>query len=721
MPGFDPRHYQIAALTLLLGYGLIILQFDVTPARVAAIVGTALLTQAVCSRIAKIAFDPRSALISALSLCLLIRSNSIVFPLLAAIIAIASKFVIRWNGKHIFNPTNGAIVALMLISDRVWVSPGQWGSVAFFSFLIICLGGLVVNRAARSDVTYAFIAFWAAIVIGRSMWLGEPLTIPLHRLENGALLLFTFFMISDPKTTPDSRAGRILFAALVALGAGYIQYRLFRTNGLLWSLAGFSLLVPLIDVILPADRYSWSAPQTGSGGFRMKRIAATAPLLVMLLLIAPKAHAFCGFYVAKGDTKLFNRASQVVLVRDGDKTVMTMANDFKGNPKEFAVVIPVPTVLQKGQIHVGEKALIDHLDAYSSPRLVEYFDPDPCQMIMYERMPSAPLAAQSGMKDNAARAKSLGVTIEAQYTVGEYDILILSAKQSDGLEIWLKENGYTLPAGASQVLGSYIRQNMKFFVAKVNLQEQAKLGFSYLRPLQVAYESPKYMLPIRLGTVNANGPQELFIYTLTRNGRVETTNYRTIKLPSDVDIPVYVRERFGDFYKAMFSEQVRRENMTSVFLEYAWNMSWCDPCAADPLTEDELRKLGVFWLGEEDKRSGSIRQPVPPRGGPVDVFLTRLHVRYDRAHFPEDLVFQETGDSSNFQARYVLRHPFDGRITCDEGRRYRENLRSRQEKEVINLARLTGWKIGDIRREAKLVSLPPKAEEKKSWWEKIWD
>jgi Na+-transporting NADH:ubiquinone oxidoreductase subunit NqrB len=178
--------------------------------------------------------------------------------LAGAVIAVGSKFVIRIRGKHIFNPTNIAIVVLMLLSKHVWVSPGQWGNVAFFGFLIACIGGLVVNRAARSDVTYAFIVAWSALVIGRSLWVGEPLTIPFHRLESGALLLFTFFMISDPKTTPDSRAGRILFASLVAVGGWYINYRLFRTNGILWSLAAGALLVPIIDLLLPAARYQWS-------------------------------------------------------------------------------------------------------------------------------------------------------------------------------------------------------------------------------------------------------------------------------------------------------------------------------------------------------------------------------------------------------------------------------------------------------------------------------
>jgi len=207
---------------------------------------------------------------------------------------------------------------------------------------------------------------------------------------------------------------------------------------------------------------------------------------LVLLLSAARAYGFCGFYVAKGDAKLFNRASQVVLVHDGDKAVMTMANDFQGDPKEFAVVIPVPTKIERGQIHVAEKALIDYVDAYSAPRLVEYFDGNPC--VVYQPIVPKPQAVQESITVGAAasRAKTLGVTIEAKYTVGEYDILILSAKQSDGLETWLRENGYTIPNGAASVLESYINQHMHFFVAKVNLKEQAKLGYHYLRPIQVA-------------------------------------------------------------------------------------------------------------------------------------------------------------------------------------------------------------------------------------------
>ena len=187
----------------------------------------------------------------------------------------------------------------------------------------------------------------------------------------------------------------------------------------------------------------------------MKRLIPAFALAAGCAWWAPALSAFCGFYVAKADSKLFNKASQVVLVRDGDRTVLTMSNDFRGDLKEFAVVVPVPTVLQKEQIHVGDKALVEHLDAYSAPRLVEYFDEDPCRAVMAESR-ALPMAAAAGAAGErlAQRADSLGVKIEAQYTVGEYDILILSAQQSGGLETWLKENGYRIPSGASNVLGS---------------------------------------------------------------------------------------------------------------------------------------------------------------------------------------------------------------------------------------------------------------------------
>ena len=257
----DPRLYQILVLGALLVYGVTCLDLEVTVPRAALLLGTALLTQAACTRLWRLpAFDPKSALISGLSLCLLLRTGSPLLAVAAAVAAIASKFVLRVGGprgKHLFNPTNFGIVALMLTTGRVWVSPGQWGNAAFFAFLLACLGGLVVNRAARSDVTYAFLAFYLAMLFGRALWLGQPMAVPLHQLGSGAFLIFAFFMISDPKTTPDSRAGRILFALLVALGAGCVHFILYRPNGLLLALAFLAPLVPLLDRLLPGERYLW--------------------------------------------------------------------------------------------------------------------------------------------------------------------------------------------------------------------------------------------------------------------------------------------------------------------------------------------------------------------------------------------------------------------------------------------------------------------------------
>jgi len=448
--------------------------------------------------------------------------------------------------------------------------------------------------------------------------------------------------------------------------------------------------------------------------FLFQRSFPLAACLIVAAALAPSpAHSFCGFYVASGDAKLFNHASQVVLVRDGDRTVLTMNSDFSGEPKEFAVVVPVPTVLEKGQVHVGDRAVVDHLDAFSAPRLVEYWDPDPCPMARDEIgamrfMAAAPAAKMQESMD--VRAKARGVTIEARYTVGEYDILILSARESNGLERWLTESGYRIPAGASPVLASYIKQGMKFFVAKVNLNEQKRLGFTYLRPIQVAFESPKFMLPIRLGMVNSDGAQEMYVYALTRKGRVETTNYRTVKLVTDRDVPEFVKSEFGDFYRDLFSTQVKREGMEVVFTEYAWDMGWCDPCASAPLSPEELKGLGVFWLDDASD----------PARGTNTPFLTRLHLRYDARHFPEDLVFQVTSDRANFQGRYVIRHEWTGGGDCAQAREYRAGLPERRANEARTVAELTGWDMNRIRGKMTVAADWSRPEDRMKWWDRIW-
>ena len=257
----DPRYYQITVLSALLTYGITRLGFRVSLAEISTLIIAALATQLICGRIFSVPFDSKSPLISALSLSLLARSGSLGFLGLTAVAAISSKFLIRRSGKHIFNPTNFGLVVIAVFSGRVWISPGQWGSGTILAFLVGCLGMLVVHRSARSDVTWAFLVSYAAILFGRAAWLGDPLSIPFHNLNSGALLIFAFFMISDPKTTPDTRLGRISYAALVATGAGFVHFVLFQPNGFIWSLICCAPFVPIIDRLFPGAHYSWPGGQ----------------------------------------------------------------------------------------------------------------------------------------------------------------------------------------------------------------------------------------------------------------------------------------------------------------------------------------------------------------------------------------------------------------------------------------------------------------------------
>jgi hypothetical protein len=443
---------------------------------------------------------------------------------------------------------------------------------------------------------------------------------------------------------------------------------------------------------------------------------------VSSLFLAAKAWAFCGFYVAKADTKLYNQASQVAIARNGNKTVLTMANDYQGEVKDFAIVVPVPVVLKKEQVEVGKPSVMAHLDAFSAPRLVEYFDPDPCSQqfdittkLRGEVLLSAPMAGSADRN----RASELGVTIEEKFTVGEYDILILSAKESGGLETWLTQNGYRIPKGAKELLKPYIRQKLKFFVAKVNLNEFEKAGFQNLRPIKMAFESPRFMLPLRLGMVNAQQAQDLLVYILSPKGQTEVTNYRTVKVPSNTEIPTFVKKEFSDFYKSMFQTSYDREGRNVAFLEYAWDMSNCDPCSAEPLSREELRDAGVFWLDDpqtEPSRPGFFAPRRPSPFPSSNVFITRLHVRYTRDKFPEDLVFQDTNNREQFQGRYVMRHAFLGKAECAAGREYGRSLPRRFDQEAQTLARLTNWDIQKIRQKLPKVQ----AQTPSSWWEWLW-
>ncbi len=418
----------------------------------------------------------------------------------------------------------------------------------------------------------------------------------------------------------------------------------------------------------------------------MKKVS----VILMSLWLSIGANAFCGFYVAKADATLFNTKSQVILVRDGNRSVITMSNDFQGDARDFAMVVPVPVVLGKNDIRVVNSSLFDMLDSYSAPRMVEYWDAEPCQRYLEIEeysldmaMPASVDTRSLAMSKDEARYQ---VTIEAQYDIEEYDVLILSAKESSGLKNWLIDNGYKIPAQAEEVLQPYIKNGMKFFVVKVDMEVLSRQQSDYLRPLQIEFNSDRFMLPIRLGMANANGDQDMIVYAFTRQGRVECTNYRTVKLPTDRNIPKFIKDKgqFGEFYKDLFARAYEHEGRNSVFLEYAWNVTpnfgvKCDPCVGPPPMYQEFVAAGAKWI-----------DPNNPWGS--SIFFTRMHVRYSRDEFPQDLSFQVTPNMEHFQGRYIVTNPATGDMSCSNGQNYLYDLEMRRKREVDELAALTGWK-----------------------------
>ena len=410
---------------------------------------------------------------------------------------------------------------------------------------------------------------------------------------------------------------------------------------------------------------------------------ATAALLSGLsaLAAASTASAFCGFYVSGADTKLYNNATQVVLMRDGTRTVLSMQNNYQGPPSDFAMVVPVPVVLQKENVKTLTKEVFDHVDQLDAPRLVEYWEQDPCyeppERDYEDAVPAmaAPAEAEEGVKH-----KSYGVKIEARFTVGEYEIVILSATDSSGLDRWLKDNSYKIPDSSEPLLRPYVQSGSKFFVAKVDTKKVPfKDGMAALSPLRFHYDTDSFSLPVRLGLVNSSGTQDLIVHILGRNQRYEVANYKNVTIPTNLDVSEDAREQFGAFYAALFDRTVE-ENPGAVVTEYSWVSMQCDPCPGPAL---DLTELTVF--------GGDVIPSAQDGNGMYDFVLTRLHARYGKDSLGEDLIFKtakpiaggreirgsdgrlETGSQpdsmNNFQGRYAIRHPWKGEVNCRSPKR----------------------------------------------------
>lgn len=712
----DPRWFQVIFQSIFLSYGIFYLHWNADWLHYLISVGGCLLFQYTADSIKSkrfLRFNEFnrwgfSVLISAMSLCLLLKTNFWYVSLLAAFLTVLSKYIFRINRKHVFNPSAFGIVATILFTKEAWLSPGQWGSNAIIFFGVITLGTIVVTRVQKLDVSLAFLFTFVGLLYWRQVYiLGWPMDHFIHSVSTGSLLLFTFFMISDPRTSPNHPTARILWAMLIAVVAFYLAAFKWKYNTIIWVLVAAAPLVPLLDKLFKSKNFLWSQTSISFIFINklkqlvMKPILKKGAALVMLVaMFTHEASAFCGFYVSKADGTLKNKTSQVIIVRDGNRNVITMYNDFKGNLKDFAMVVPVPVVLQKKDIKVVEQSIFNTLNEYSKPRLVEYYDQNPCNNNKLEDMLQGKVpgvAMSEVVVTGYGSLKKNSVTIEAKYLVGEYDILILSAKESTGLKTWLEENGYKIPEGAEEVLEPYIKSNLKFFVVKVNEAEKKKLPGNFLRPIQISFTSPKFMLPIRLGMANADGDQDMIVYAFTKKGRIEATNYRTISLPTSKNIPLFVKNNFGNFYSNLFQHQWDKEGKAIAMLEYAWDVSpknfvKCDPCVATAPSTQDLVQAGVWWINRDWSDYSDVDNE---EDYSANVYFTRLHVRYNRKSFPQDLMFQVTPNTENFQARYIVTHPATGDFSCDAGKKYLKELKQRRTDEMEMLTYLTGKGYSD--------------------------
>jgi hypothetical protein len=417
------------------------------------------------------------------------------------------------------------------------------------------------------------------------------------------------------------------------------------------------------------------------------RSAVGVALVVLSLFPSRGASAFCGFFVAGSNAKLTNNASQVVLMRKGNRTVMTMSNNYQGPPESFAMVVPVPVVLHKEDVKTLPADVFDKVDSLSAPRLVEYWEQDPCRRIYEEeeKATAGRVYAPAPSEDKKGK-KDLGVKVEARFVTGEYEVVILSATESRGLDTWLRQSGYNIPQGAAEALAPYVRDKSKFFVAKVDIKKVKRdaNGVVQLSPLRFAFEATELRLPVRLGLLNAGGKQDLIVYVVHPTSRFEVANYPNAFVPTNLEVADGVRGNFAAFYAELFDATVERMNRKVVVTEYAWQTTGCDPCPVPPLSANDLATLGLDII--EGKQVAS-----DPYGAGVGWVLTRLHTRYSKESLSEDLVFREAkpvmggranwdgtagdagaavadGGVNNFQGRYIIRHYWTGPVECSQPR-----------------------------------------------------
>ncbi len=370
-------------------------------------------------------------------------------------------------------------------------------------------------------------------------------------------------------------------------------------------------------------------------------------------------------------------------MREGTRTVLSMQNDYKGPLEDFAMVIPVPVVLKEKDVKTLPRQVFDHTDSLGSPRLVEYWEQDPCPVprrdLKYPSKMARESASANEMPMDSAPTTKPTVKIEAKFNVDEYQILILSATEAAGLKDWLQQNHYKIPEGAEPLLRPYVEAGSKFFVAKVDPKKvQMVDGRAALSPIRFHYDSEDFALPIRLGMANSSGKQDLIVNIVSADKRYEVANYKNVFIPTNFDVKDGVKARFGEFYAALFDKTIEA-NPGAVVTEYAWTAVpnyHCDPCTDADISNPDLMTLGGDIVGGQIASGNFV--------------LTRLHARYGKQDMKDDLRFREgkpvtggreiwtkTGleysavpsQQNYFQARYAIRHWWTGPVRCQNPRR----------------------------------------------------
>lgn len=256
----DPRHGQILAVGSLVLAAVIWFGVEMPWWRPVTALIAANIVQWIGARILGARYDWRSSTITALSLTLLLRTSGWELVALAASLAIGSKIVLRIDGRHFFNPATFGIAVVTALFSGAWVATGQWGVSAWIAVFAVGAGLAITRKAGRAEVPFIFLAAWGVLTFGRALWLGDPMAVPLHQMGNGALIVFAFFMISDPMTQPWHRGARIFWVVAAACLGFALQSAWIVTAGPLWGLALAAPLVPLLDRLFPAPRKHWVEP-----------------------------------------------------------------------------------------------------------------------------------------------------------------------------------------------------------------------------------------------------------------------------------------------------------------------------------------------------------------------------------------------------------------------------------------------------------------------------